>query len=98
MSEISAKSGIRSLLDSDPFRGYRDKSSRVRSDLDDLLSKEIPAYASDDTSLVVFGSLARGEWTVGSDLDWTYLIDGLANSDHLRISQKIEATLEKAGY
>src|SRR5262245_52548999 len=26
---------------------------------------------SEDISVVVFGSLARGEWTTGSDLDWT---------------------------
>jgi Nucleotidyltransferase domain len=48
---------------------------------------------SEDTSLVVFGSLARGEWTSGSDLDWTCLIDGQANSDHLRIAQKIGRVL-----
>jgi hypothetical protein len=43
----------------------------------------------------VFGSLARGEWTSGSDLDWTYLIDGGANSDHLLIAQKIGKLLEE---
>jgi hypothetical protein len=31
---------------------------------------------TDDASLVVFGSLARDEWTAGSDVDWTLLIDG----------------------
>ena len=82
----------------DPFLKHGDESGRTRSALDELLSKEIPSYASEDTSLVVFGSLARGEWTSGSDLDWTYLIDGQANSDHLRISQKIQRTLEEAGY
>jgi hypothetical protein len=43
----------------------------------------------------VFGSLARGEWTSGSDLDWTYLVDGQANSDHLRIAQEIDRVLQK---
>src|SRR6266478_7606811 len=92
----SATSVTRGLLDVDPFRRYRDDSARTRTELDELLSKEIPAYASDDTSLVVFGSLARGEWTAGSDLDWTYLIDGQANSDHLRISQEIRKAFLKA--
>lgn len=64
-----------------------------QSELDRLLSENVPRYASEDTSLVVFGSLARGEWTSGSDLDWTYLIDGQANSDHLLIAQKIHRTL-----
>src|SRR5437868_9625673 len=77
------------LLDSEPFRKCRNDSEQTRAKLDGLLSKQIPRYASEDTSLVVFGSLARGEWTSGSDLDWTYLIDGQANSDHLRIAQKI---------
>jgi len=86
------------LLEVDPFRRYREASARTRASLDELLSKEIAAYASEDTSLVVFGSLARGEWTAGSDLDWTYLIDGQANSDHLRISQKIQEVLEEAHY
>ena len=43
----------------------------------------------------MFGSLARGEWTSGSDLDWTYLIDGGANSDHLFIAQRIQRLLEE---
>src|SRR5882757_5008738 len=64
-------------------------------ELDRLLSKEIGRYTSTDTSFVVFGSLARGEWTSGSDLDWTYLIDGQANSDHLRIAQKINRVVRE---
>ena len=63
-----------------------------------MLFTKIPGYASEDTSLVVFGSLARGEWTSGSDLDWTYLIDGGANSDHLRISQGIRRVLKDNEY
>jgi len=67
----------------------------ARRDLDDVLSAAIPRYTSQDTSLVVFGSLARGEWTSGSDLDWTYLIDGQANSDHLIIAQEIQRVLNE---
>jgi len=36
----------------------------------------------EDTSIVVFGSLARDEFTDGSDLDWTLLIDGHADPKH----------------
>jgi len=39
-----------------------------------------------DTSFVVFGSLARGEWTIGSDVDWTLLVDGQADPNHWKIS------------
>src|SRR5438045_8715940 len=92
----SATSAIRGLLDVDPFCRCRDESVRTRAKIDELLSKEVPSYASEDTSLVVFGSLARGEWTSDSDLDWTYLIDGQANSDHLKISQEIRKAFLKA--
>jgi predicted nucleotidyltransferase len=77
------------LLDVPPMPQKRAEAKRVRDELDTLLTEQLGKYASEDTSLVVFGSLARGEWTRGSDLDWTYLIDGQANSDHLRIAQKI---------
>jgi predicted nucleotidyltransferase len=82
------------LLDSDMLRAAREASLRKRKELDELLSTEIGRYASPDTSLVVFGSLARGEWTSGSDLDWTYLIDGGAKSAHLQITQDIQRVFE----
>src|SRR5262249_14357474 len=71
-----------------------------RQELDLLLRREMgpssdDSYDSVDTSLVVFGSLAREEWTSGSDLDWTYLIDGQVNSDHLVIAQKIDSVLKE---
>ena len=49
-----------------------------------------------DTAFVVFGSLARGEWTVGSDLDWALLVDGPADQAHLTAAQEIGKELEKA--
>jgi len=85
-------------LDLDTLRRARQASVKTREELDGLLSSKIGKYASEDTSLVVFGSLARGEWTTKSDLDWTYLIDGGANSDHLKISQEIQKHLKEAGY
>ena len=90
--------GSAGLFDLDPLRKARDASRKTREDLESILSNKIGKYASEDTSLVVFGSLARGEWTSQSDLDWTYLIDGGANSDHLRISQDIQRHLKDAKY
>jgi len=49
---------------------------------------------TEDTSVVVFGSLARDEYTSGSDADWTLLIDGAADSNHRRVAQKIESSIE----
>ena len=37
---------------------------------------------SEDTSTVVMGSLARGEFTPGSDIDWYLLVDGSAQPFH----------------
>lgn len=81
------------ILNSNLQRASREAALK-RDELDRLLSKKIGRYTSHDTSLVVFGSLARGEWTSGSDLDWTYLIDGEANSDHLVIVQQIQNLLQ----
>lgn len=52
----------------------------------------------DEGSLVVFGSLARGEFTAGSDLDWTLMIDGRADSGHLEIAHKLRRRLVDASY
>lgn len=48
----------------------------------------------DDASFVVFGSLARGEWTSGSDLDWSLLIDGGVDPTHLKIAHRIREALD----
>jgi predicted nucleotidyltransferase len=92
------KSAIMQLLNSTELRRCREASSKKCDELNTLLSAEIPKYTTEDTSLVVFGSLARGEWTSQSDLDWTFLIDGEANSDHLKISQKIQKILKENHY
>jgi predicted nucleotidyltransferase len=53
------------------------------------LSQALAGLDSADTSIVVFGSLARNEFTTGSDIDWTLLIDGQAAPEHLAIANKI---------
>jgi hypothetical protein len=82
------------LLDSEVLRRAREASFRKRAELDEVLSG-MGKYASDDSSLVVFGSLAGDEWTSGSDLDWTFLIDGQAESEHFDIAQKIRKLLKE---
>ena len=41
-----------------------------------------------DTSLVVFGSLARGEYTDASDVDWTLLVDDITIPEHLTVARQ----------
>jgi predicted nucleotidyltransferase len=48
-----------------------------------------------DTSLVVFGSLARGEFTDGSDIDWTLLVDGITIPEHLTVARQISDALDR---
>jgi hypothetical protein len=41
-----------------------------------------PDSDSEDTSIVVVGSLGREEFTTGSDIDWNLVADGIANPNH----------------
>jgi DNA polymerase sigma len=43
-----------------------------------------------DADVVAFGSLARLEWTSGSDIDWTLLVDGIADAEHRASSRRIK--------
>jgi predicted nucleotidyltransferase len=54
----------------------------------------IQEFESDNTSVVIFGSFARGELTSGSDVDWSLLIDGPADPEHLRIVREVGRRLE----
>ncbi|HKY08851.1 MAG TPA: nucleotidyltransferase domain-containing protein [Candidatus Binatia bacterium] len=69
----------------------REKMATLKGVVSDLLP-------TDEGSLVVLGSLARGEFTVDSDLDWMILIDSRADSRHLEIVHALKLGLEKAGF
>lgn len=47
-----------------------------------LLKCALAESDSDDTSIVVLGSLGREEFTSGSDIDWNLLVDGIADPSH----------------
>jgi predicted nucleotidyltransferase len=61
------------------------------------LEKALEGLPSTDAAIVVFGSLARKDWTK-SDVDWTLLIDGQADPGHLGIAQKVAQRLEDEGF
>ena len=75
------------------LRAAEAEAAAERARLETVLDGAIP----EDCSLVVFGSLARGEFTVGSDLDWTLLIDGRADRAHPRVARDVAARLAGAG-
>lgn len=74
----------------------RKRAEQARDHVSKLLDEM--KFVSGDTSVVVFGSLARDEFTDESDLDWTLLVDGQANSDHLRTAQAIRKKLSVVGF
>lgn len=68
------------------------------SEVRDLLYGALRQFTSDDADLVVFGSLARREWTAGSDVDWTMLIDGQADTQHRAAAREVEQVLTSIQY
>ena len=60
------------------LRQARRLATSKRRELNDHLG----AHDAEDTAIVVFGSLARDEFTDGSDIDWTLLVDGSADPHH----------------
>lgn len=51
------------------------------------LDVELRGICSSDVSVVLFGSIARGEMTAESDADWALLVDGQAQPDHAEVAQ-----------
>lgn len=62
------------------------------------LSAELSEFTSDDSSIVVFGSLARGEYTGQSDVDWTLLIDGQTYPEQPSAAADVAAWLKRGGF
>jgi predicted nucleotidyltransferase len=69
----------------------RDKLAELSAIIGDLLP-------TDEGSLVVFGSLARREFTAGSDLDWAVVIDSRADSLHLKLVHELRKRLDDAKF
>lgn len=66
--------------------------STARATTDDILSKLANAVGDLDDpnlSVIVTGSLGRGEATEDSDADWVLLVDGQSNPDHALLAREI---------
>lgn len=73
----------------------------AREKTDALLAKLRDGVAEFDDpnySIVVTGSLGRGEASAESDADWYLLVDGLSNPDHGPIRQKIADKIAGMGF
>jgi predicted nucleotidyltransferase len=75
--------------DSRAIRKARSDATAKRNHLDELFRGQ----NSPDTSLVVFGSVARQEVTSSSDLDWILLIDGQSIPENKELERVIENIL-----
>jgi len=62
------------------------------------LERLFQGQKASDTSVVVFGSVARDELTCSSDLDWILLVDGSAVPEHKLQEREIERTLAGGNY
>ncbi|WP_162604936.1 nucleotidyltransferase domain-containing protein [Geomonas terrae] len=95
MQELKPLEALERLLGADwaHLRRARENTARKKAEL----LKKVAPLAPVDTSIVAFGSVARDEVTKGSDIDWTLLIDGLANSEHFDVSHDIASALEDLG-
>jgi predicted nucleotidyltransferase len=65
------------------------RARRLAEEKRQELQKALAELDSEDTSIVVSGSLARDEFTQGSDIDWTLLIDGLSDPLHYNLTNQI---------
>lgn len=88
------------LRNADPLRWphiatAEEKSAEQMRLLTELSKGQLP---TDEGGFVVFGSLARREFTVGSDLDWTVMIDARADSNHLTIVHALKEILSAANF
>ena len=75
--------------------GAAEESQNITKQLSEIVSKPpLPP----DTEVLVFGSLARGEWTGDGDVDWTLLLDGHADTNHQRAAQDIRESLDAQNF
>jgi predicted nucleotidyltransferase len=76
------------------IRKARADTTSLRRNLDTLFTDR----TSPDTSVVVFGSVAREEVTSSSDLDWILLVDGSSVPEHKVQEREIERLLAAKNY
>jgi predicted nucleotidyltransferase len=73
------------------IQGSAEKAVEERASIARLIGAGlVPA----DCAFVTFGSLARSEVTPDSDVDWTLLVDGQADPQHLSVAKGIETALD----
>lgn len=72
------------------LRLARQISARERAEV----TVALETFPTADASIVVVGSLAREEFTPGSDVDWTLLLDGMSRPQDEQLAQDIRQVLQ----
>jgi len=82
---------LESRTDSDwkNLRIARHNSAEERSEI----TAALDGFSSADASVVTVGSLARGEFTPGSDVDWTLILDGISRPQDEQLAMDIRRVL-----
>lgn len=78
------------------WNSIADARARTAGTLDEL-TDAVAGLESATTSIVVTGSLGRGEVVGGSDLDWFLLVDGRSEPEHFLLLREIERRFEASG-
>jgi predicted nucleotidyltransferase len=60
----------------------------------DQITSALEIFPTADASIVVVGSLARQEFTKGSDIDWTLLLDGISHPQDEQLARDIRKVLD----
>jgi predicted nucleotidyltransferase len=58
------------------------------------ITAALNSFSNADSSIVVVGSLARQEFTPGSDVDWTLLLDGMSRPQDEQLARDVRQVLE----
>ena len=72
--------------------------SEARGHVNELRSEIAGLKPPSNTSVVAFGSLAREEWTQGSDVDWTLMIDGPSDMGHFDVVKAVAEEFRRLNY
>jgi hypothetical protein len=87
IAELEAQTGANWLN----IRAACDLSCKTRSEL----AQTLAGIDSEDTSIVVSGSLARNEFAPGSDIDWGLLVDGFADANHQAVRERVAPIINR---
>jgi predicted nucleotidyltransferase len=94
MSNIIEQLGKKVGKKWDAIKDAENRSIKIKEEIADLIKPNGTRLFNSDCEFIIFGSLARNEFTTGSDLDWTLLIDGTAKLDHQDIVVKLRNKLK----